>query len=252
MCVCVCPLLYSILKLQWAEGFACARPGRDDKKAGSKNSQDSWSNGMENKNLGLLFGRYVAKYFSNWKGTLSCCQSGSKKLCCSHKERSTACRPFINAAASDICVCTGLSSGSCAIKPKHARIETHTRTHTHKRNANPARWKLLFADWDAAPSKQEAGRSSPENPGQKKKKKKSFSVTNWRWQQSLEAFLSLFFFFQLHKLTVKNTPSEKKKIQNSSIQMWEGVQRAGPDMAQHGCKKQRRAFKNWQFKPLGH
>lgn len=51
-----------------------------------------------------------------------------------------------------------------------------------------------------------------------------------------------FSFFQLHKLTVKNTPTGKKTkkiiIQNSSIQMWEGVQRAGPEMAQHGCKSE--------------
>lgn len=34
--------------------------------------------------------RYVAKYCSNWQGTLSCCQSSSKKHCCSHRDWSTA------------------------------------------------------------------------------------------------------------------------------------------------------------------
>lgn len=72
----------------------------------------------------IAFGRYVAKYFSNWKGTLSCCQRGSKNQCCSQKERNKANWPFISAGALIYAFALGFHQDPA---PKH--INRHAYTH---------------------------------------------------------------------------------------------------------------------------
>lgn len=196
--------MYAHSEAAGAVGFACALPGQDDKKARSKNSEDSWSNGMKNKKLGLLLEGMWPNIFLI-----------GRALYLAVREAVKSCAVPIRRGAQLAGLLLMLQLWYMRLhwafirklhhKPKHAH------THTHKCNTNSARWNYCSPiEMLHLPNRKRA-----EPPQKIPAKKKSFSVTNWRWQQSLEAFLSPFSSFT--SWLWKTHQLEKKKNNNTKL-----------------------------------
>lgn len=170
----------------WAVGFACACPGRDDKKACGKNSKGSWSNGMKNKKAGLLLVGMWPNIFLIGRALY------------------LAVREAVKSGA--VPIRRGAQLAGLLLMPQLWYMRLHwafirklhhkpKHTHTHKL----ATQKLLLTYSDAVPSKQAMSRFSTENAAKKK-------VFN---DKLVMATITRGLFF--HKLTVKIHQWKKKK-----------------------------------------